>query len=271
MTKLPRANYTQVPNVVFDEWLKEITGAELRILLVAIRKTLGWHKASDGISISQFVKETGLSRQGVINGIKAAVERGYMHETGTLEDGTKCYELLFEDEAVNSVDGGVVNSVDQGSQLSRRGVVNSVDYQTPGGSQLSRLTKESSFLKKAVEEKDVAAAAAAYLNGFGQTVSPTIAQRLEMLLEDMPLAWIEAAIEEAVLHNARNLKYVEAILERWKRDGRANGKPAPAAAPPRANGTAYQPAAPLPAGRQDEETAAAILERIRAGRKTLSP
>jgi DnaD/phage-associated family protein len=34
-------------------------------------------------------------------------------------------------------------------------------------------------------------------------------------------AWIEDAITEAVLNNKRNWKYIDAILKRWKENGRA--------------------------------------------------
>ena len=48
-------NFLQVPNVVIDELLPDLTGAELKCYLVVIRKTKGWNKESDNISISQFM------------------------------------------------------------------------------------------------------------------------------------------------------------------------------------------------------------------------
>jgi hypothetical protein len=39
-----------------------------------------------------------------------------------------------------------------------------------------------------------------------------------------PNAWINEAIEIAVKRNARNWKYVQAILERWQKEGRGNGQ-----------------------------------------------
>ena len=59
-------------------------------------------------------------------------------------------------------------------------------------------------------------------------LTPMIAERISDLLDHYPRDWISAAIREAVAHEARNLKYVEAILKRWKTDGfqspRQNGK-----------------------------------------------
>ena len=37
---------TPVPNAVFDEHLKELKAAELKVLLIIIRQTLGWEDKS---------------------------------------------------------------------------------------------------------------------------------------------------------------------------------------------------------------------------------
>jgi hypothetical protein len=48
-------NYTQVPDVVFDELLEILSGAELKVLLYIIRRTFGFKKASDDISLNQML------------------------------------------------------------------------------------------------------------------------------------------------------------------------------------------------------------------------
>ena len=60
MTKIPQSNYTQVPNVFFDEILEGLNLAETKVLLAIMRKTFGWQKQIDRISYSQIVKMTGL-------------------------------------------------------------------------------------------------------------------------------------------------------------------------------------------------------------------
>ena len=77
-------NYTQTPNALFDDHLRDMGDAELRVVLCAIRKTFGYHKQEDGISLTQFQRMTGLSRQGVIDGIDAATQRGLLF----LDDGS---------------------------------------------------------------------------------------------------------------------------------------------------------------------------------------
>jgi len=68
-------NHTQTPNELFDEHMKDMSGSELKVVLAVCRKTFGWHKEKDKISISQLEEMTGLSRPAVIAGTVKAMER----------------------------------------------------------------------------------------------------------------------------------------------------------------------------------------------------
>jgi hypothetical protein len=48
-------NYTIVPDELFDELLTELTGAELKALLYIIRRTFGFKKDADSISLAQMM------------------------------------------------------------------------------------------------------------------------------------------------------------------------------------------------------------------------
>jgi hypothetical protein len=48
------ANTTPVPDILFDRLLGELTGAELKVLLYIIRRTWGFKKETDAISLTQF-------------------------------------------------------------------------------------------------------------------------------------------------------------------------------------------------------------------------
>jgi hypothetical protein len=48
------ANTTPVPDVLFDRLLGQLTGAELKVLLYIIRRTWGFKKDTDAISLTQF-------------------------------------------------------------------------------------------------------------------------------------------------------------------------------------------------------------------------
>lgn len=51
-------------------------------------------------------------------------------------------------------------------------------------------------------------------------ITPMMAEQLKQDEKDFPADWIEDAIREAVQRNARNWKYVKAILLAWKERGR---------------------------------------------------
>jgi DNA replication protein len=54
-------------------------------------------------------------------------------------------------------------------------------------------------------------------------LQPLIAERLHEAERDYPQDWIEDAFRIAVERNARNWRYIEAILQRWSRDGKDDG------------------------------------------------
>ncbi|HAZ00589.1 MAG: hypothetical protein A2W90_04880 [Bacteroidetes bacterium GWF2_42_66] len=71
-----KEGYTPIPNIIFDQQLKNIGSSELKILLVIIRQTYGWvdkktgkRKEKDRISYTQFARKTGLSRKTISKGI----------------------------------------------------------------------------------------------------------------------------------------------------------------------------------------------------------
>jgi hypothetical protein len=91
-------NTTQVPDQYFDELLAELTGAELKVLLYITRRTFGFKKDSDNISLGQICKGirkkdgtvldrgTGLSRSTAIAAIRKLLQRGVInsiHRTST--------------------------------------------------------------------------------------------------------------------------------------------------------------------------------------------
>ncbi len=62
---------------------------------------------------------------------------------------------------------------------------------------------------------------------YEENIGPITPMMAEILKEDeaeYPSTWIEEAIRIAVKRNARNWKYVQAILERWQKEGRGNGQ-----------------------------------------------
>jgi DnaD/phage-associated family protein len=56
-------------------------------------------------------------------------------------------------------------------------------------------------------------------------LQPLIAEELREAEKTYPAAWIEEAFKIAVERNARNWRYIKAILERWTREGKDDGAP----------------------------------------------
>jgi phage replication O-like protein O len=145
----PRPNYTQIPNALFDA-MASMKEAELRVVMAVCRQTFGWHKRRDMISLSRLQEITGLSRQGVINGVTMARDHGWIkaHAAGQSFE----YEIDVA-EVVNQVDQlneKLVNEVDQfareSSQPSRPELVNEVDRKA------GKLVNEVDTQKKAEKE-----------------------------------------------------------------------------------------------------------------------
>lgn len=74
-----KPNYTQCPNIFFDEILKSLSGSETKIFCVIMRKTFGWQKSSDRISYSQIMEMSGIMSKATVNdAIKSLETKGYV-------------------------------------------------------------------------------------------------------------------------------------------------------------------------------------------------
>ncbi|AXY60213.1 replication protein [Acinetobacter sp. WCHAc010052] len=73
-------NSFQVPNAFVDEVLGKISDAACKLYLVICRKTRGWNKEMDSISLTQFEEITGKSRPTVIKCLRELVKVGLVVE-----------------------------------------------------------------------------------------------------------------------------------------------------------------------------------------------
>lgn len=127
MSAFKAPEHTQVPNSLFD-MMADMSEVELRVTLCAIRQTFGWHKKRDAISLTQFQKMTGLSRQGVLDGIKESEKRGTLKKAGTGKRNTTIFELVVS-EPDNVIPLDQSTQLTSTSQESRPEPVNTVDTQ----------------------------------------------------------------------------------------------------------------------------------------------
>ncbi len=71
---MPRAlipNSTQIPDVILDQWMADLSGAELKVVLYVARRTFGFGKESDNISLSQMAQ--GITKR---DGMRGVVKSG---------------------------------------------------------------------------------------------------------------------------------------------------------------------------------------------------
>lgn len=59
-------NSFQIPNSIVDDFIKLLNCNDLKIYLIIVRKTKGWNKEFDGISISQFIQFSGISSHNTV-------------------------------------------------------------------------------------------------------------------------------------------------------------------------------------------------------------
>lgn len=102
--KITQPNYTQTPNDLFDHWLPYLKEGELKVLLVIMRKTFGWHKIRDKISISQLAAITGLTEETVVIATRSLQQKGVIIKNVIGPPGKQetYYELVISEDSNNS-------------------------------------------------------------------------------------------------------------------------------------------------------------------------
>ena len=73
-------NSFQLPNAFVDEAMKKLSPTANLLYIVIVRKTRGWQKNKDAISLTQFEEITGLSRKTVIKAINELIQFGFVKE-----------------------------------------------------------------------------------------------------------------------------------------------------------------------------------------------
>ena len=151
----PKATYT--PDIVFDLLAPNLKEAELRVLLYIIRRTFGFKKDSDNISISQMVGGitkidgtvldlgTGMAKAGVVRGINGLLEKGIIiaQRNRSKERGNEptTYTLRFKGAAAQIP---LSPKETRGGLLKRQGLVSQRDTQVTVG-QVTVLQETDTF------------------------------------------------------------------------------------------------------------------------------
>ena len=93
------ANSTMIPNAFLDEVMLGLSDKALRTYLVIVRKTTGWGKQWDSISLSQFQLFTGIKDERTVRtGLKELINLGLINASQKIGRPTR-YSLVIGNEA----------------------------------------------------------------------------------------------------------------------------------------------------------------------------
>ena len=215
-------NYTQIPNRLLEEHMAKMGHAEFKVVMAVARRTFGWHKRSDRISLSQLEDLTGLSRPSVISGVQEAMERGVLERT---ESGNSYeYRLVFQGgvpvqestdpDSKDTSPGGKPTSPDQSSNLTNVGKATSpkgvkqVNTQKKG-----KEKKERGERKRAPAQGDVdpgLQAVGKAEQAFGRMLRPYQRKRIREEIDSQAKlnAWNET-VDRLAMQGKTNVKAVQ--------------------------------------------------------------
>jgi DNA replication protein len=178
--------FTQLPDTFFHQLLSQIDdAAELKVTLYILWRVQHMDGSFRGLRESDFdAKELGLSAEDIRLGVGKAIQRGTMLK---VEHGAEVFFFL------NSPRGRAAANAFLHGEHKAAGIT-AVPFERPN---IFRLYEEN----------------------IGP-LTPLIADALKDAEETYSAEWIADTIELAVKHNKRSWKYCEAILKRWKEEGR---------------------------------------------------
>jgi DnaD/phage-associated family protein len=181
--------FTQLPDGFFHQLLKEIDdAAELKITVHFLWRVEHIEGPFKALCETDFdVKALGLSAEEIKLGLEKAVQRG------SLLKSTHEADVFY---FLNSPRGrAAAEAFSKGQWRKSAGILSAPPVERPNVFKL-------------------------YEENIGP-LTPLIADALKDAEELYQAPWIADAIELAVKNNKRNWKYCEAILKRWKEEGRA--------------------------------------------------
>lgn len=125
-------NSTPVPDNFFDELMADLSESELKVVLYVMRRTFGFKKRDDNISLNQMLygivkkdgtrldRGTGLSKPAITKATKSLVDRGVLiaerrfDEKGSNNPTNYRLNLIEAHPSKNSLQGGVVKNINKG-------------------------------------------------------------------------------------------------------------------------------------------------------------
>jgi DnaD/phage-associated family protein len=197
---------TQVPNIFFSDLLPEIDDlSEMKVTLYAFwalnqkEGAVRYLRLSDLLNDNVFMKGLGptptLAAEALMHGIERGVARGtFLHVNVESADGSTDLYFLNTEKGRAAVEG-----------------ITKGDWRP--------YPDEDEPISLMIERPNIFVL---YEQNIGP-LTPLIADELRDAEKTYNLTWIKEAIELAVTNNARSWRYVLAILERWRQEGKKDG------------------------------------------------
>jgi len=237
-------NTFQNPNVLVDDYMRYLTGNETKCYLVVVRKTLGWLKRRDCISLSQITEKAGIEEGAAREAMKALCRFGLVVKTADndpLKNYGPEYELELDDMKV-SMAALIARHTEKKTQAAKQTskaraaaeskridplllTVPPTVEQTPPPTVEQTTQKPLSKAKnyyddesEIPQENSFAKLAKLYESNMG-IITPIMADTLKEIDENFPADWHLPAIKVCVDQNKRTAAYLFGVLQKWKEYG----------------------------------------------------
>lgn len=140
----PKHFHTQVSNDFIDKFMSQVSGSATKVFLTISRNTIGWHKDTDSISISQIQAKTGLSNRCVIDAVRELEQIGIIIvEKKFITRYTLNYEKLECEESSQSEN----NLCEESSRIQNK-IVKKVHKNSEESSHTKDIIKINNNIKK---------------------------------------------------------------------------------------------------------------------------
>lgn len=108
--KIAAPNYTQVPNIFFDEIMNTLNEGEFRVMSLIMRQTFGWHKSEDWLSLKFISEKTNYDKRSICRILVRLMQKNLVTKRIEGKKGNqRCYYSLMTDpvpkEILNPDDG----------------------------------------------------------------------------------------------------------------------------------------------------------------------
>lgn len=224
--QIENGNFTRVHNDIWNALSRApLTSTEFRCLMFLFRETYGWQRKETTVSMGAWAKAIGLDRRAVIRAVQHMLSCNVIRRTdnGSHRPATWGFNKYFEQwDFTQTSDNSVTSASDN-------------DDTSLASTSDNSVTKTSdNSVTQYKERKKVAAATAAdvpepmpprnpfvaaYERYIGVVESHIAAERIADWEKRISLGAWQYAVKEAHDNNARNWKYLTAILQRVEREG----------------------------------------------------